>query len=336
MKKSVKIYSAMILIILIVSFLYSCVDKSSYEYKSKEIAEQMKSDLELHDMADFFVDFSIKRRTLAEKNKLWLEYGLHEIAIEYVALLAPYYFTYLPVQNRWKQWQANQQFARWNITTFDGLNLIADVALQPDGSNKWAIFAHGYTSEKSETIKSAYEFYSNGYNTVSLDLRAHGESEGEWITMGWLDRLDIIQWINRVIAYDPIAEIVLHGVSMGSSAVMMVSGEALPLNVKAIISESGYTSAWDEFEYILDRFFQLPSDPYMYACDIIAKENAGFTFHEASAVKQVAKSNTPILFIHGDTDSFVLSKFVYEVYEAANCVKDILVVEGAGHGMSQT
>ena len=45
--------------------------------------------------------------------------------------------------------------------------------------------------------------------------------------MGWLDRLDIISWINWIIEQDPDAQIVLHGVSMGAATVMMTSGESL-------------------------------------------------------------------------------------------------------------
>ena len=38
------------------------------------------------------------------------------------------------------------------------------------------------------------------------------------------------------------AEIVLHGLSMGAATVLMVSGERLPEQVKAIIEDCGYTS----------------------------------------------------------------------------------------------
>ena len=47
---------------------------------------------------------------------------------------------------------------------------------------------------------------------------------------------------------------------------------------------------------------------------------------------QVAKSKVPVLFIHGSEDNFVHTEMVYELYEACTAPKDILVVEGAGHG----
>ena len=71
--------------------------------------------------------------------------------------------------------------------------------------------------------------------------------------MGWDDRNDIINLIEYIIAEDGKAEIVLFGVSMGAT-VMMVSGEKLPSNVKAVVEDCGYTSAWDQFAYQLKNY----------------------------------------------------------------------------------
>ena len=45
-------------------------------------------------------------------------------------------------------------------------------------------------------------YYENGYQVVAPDLRACGKSEGNYVGMGWLDRLDIISWINWIIEQD--------------------------------------------------------------------------------------------------------------------------------------
>lgn len=41
-----------------------------------------------------------------------------------------------------------------------------------------------------------------------------------------------------------------------------------------------------------------------------------------------------MLFIHGSEDNFVHADMIYDVYEACNTEKEMLVVEGAGHGNS--
>ncbi len=93
-----------------------------------------------------------------------------------------------------------------------------------------------------------HKFYTLGYNVLAVDARAHGDSEGTKIGMGWPERVDIIKWINRILSWEPNARIVLHGVSMGAATVLMASGEDLPGNVKALIADCGYTSEWDEFQ----------------------------------------------------------------------------------------
>lgn len=202
------------------------------------------------------------------------------------------------------------------LTSFDNLNLHAYKVLNQNDSNKWVITVHGYTSEGINMSSYAKNYYDIGYNVLIPDLRSHGLSEGDYIGMGWDDRLDIIDWINTILEYNPNAEIVLHGVSMGAATVSMVSGEDLPSNVKAIVADCGYTSVWDEFAYQLDDLFSLPEFPILNVSSLVAKVRAGYFLGEASTLKQVAKSKTPILFIHGDEDDFVPYYMMEELYNA--------------------
>ena len=103
----------------------------------------------------------------------------------------------------------------------------------------WAIVIHGYRCDHNSMTEFSQRYYENGYQVVAPDLRACGKSEGNYVGMGWLDRLDIISWINWIIEQDPDAQIVLHGVSMGAATVMMTSGETLPENVKVFVEDCG-------------------------------------------------------------------------------------------------
>ncbi|MBR3133137.1 MAG: alpha/beta hydrolase [Clostridia bacterium] len=203
-------------------------------------------------------------------------------------------------------------------------------------SKVWVIAIHGYMGEGLNMTPFAQKFYERGYNVLLPDLRGHGESEGDYIGMGWHDRLDIIDWIDYLIKEDPECEIILFGVSMGASTVMMTTGEDLPTNVVAAVSDCGYTSAWDEFKYKLKQLYHLPAFPVLYAANRSCKANAGYSLKDASAVKQLKNSVTPTLFIHGDEDDFVPAEMLDKVYDAASCEKEKLVIEGAGHTESST
>lgn len=218
------------------------------------------------------------------------------------------------------------------LTSRDGLSLHA-YRVEGTAPHRYAVVCHGYQSNASHTGIFVRRFYELGFTVLAPDARGHGLSEGDYIGMGWPERHDIVDWCGQLAQEDPQAEIVLFGVSMGGATVMMASGEAdLPANVKCVVEDCGYTSVWDEFAGQLKELFGLPTFPLLDAASLVARLRAGYSFREASAVAQVAKSVTPTLFIHGDTDTFVPYWMLDVVYEAAACEKEKLVIPGAAHG----
>ena len=218
------------------------------------------------------------------------------------------------------------------IESYDKLQLHSYVVTQ--NSNKWAIVVHGYGgSGKLMSDKSKY-FYDMGYNVLIPDLRGHGKSEGDYIGMGWKDRLDIISWINFIIKENQNAEIVLHGTSMGAATVLMTSGENLPSNVKAIVADCAYTSAWDEFSYQLETYLKVPSYYILNVTNMVTKLKAGYSLKEASALESVKKATVPILFIHGDKDKFVPYSMMDKLYDATSSPKEKLTIDGGEHANS--
>ena len=231
---------------------------------------------------------------------------------------------------RWLEEKSN--YSDKYIESYDKLQLHSYVVSQ--NSNKWAIVVHGYGgSGKLMSDKSKY-FYDMGYNVLIPDLRGHGKSEGDYIGMGWKDRLDIISWINFIIKENPNAEIVLHGTSMGAATVLMTSGENLPSNVKAIVADCAYTSAWDEFSYQLETYLKVPSSYILNVTNMVTKLKAGYSLKEASALECVKKATVPILYIHGDKDKFVPYSMMDKLYDATNSPKEKLTIEGGEHANS--
>ena len=234
-----------------------------------------------------------------------------------------------------KEWLLNKSnYTDEYITSSDNLKLHSYKVKNITPSNKWVITVHGYTSEGINMSTYAKKYYDMGYNVLIPDLRSHGLSEGDYIGMGWDDRFDIISWINHILDEDYNAEIVLHGISMGAATVSMTSGEELPPNVKAIIADCGYTSVWDEFAYQLDDLFSLPEFPIMNISSLVAQIRAGYSLGEASSIEQVKKSQTPILYIHGDQDDFVPYFMMEELYNATSSEKEMLTIKDAGHAKS--
>lgn len=197
-------------------------------------------------------------------------------------------------------------------------------------SHVYMIMVHGYRSDASGIISPIKQMKKKGYNLLIPDLRGHGKSEGDYIGMGWDDRKDILKWIDFILKKDKDASIVLYGVSMGGATVMNVAGEKLPSQVKVIIEDCGYTSAWDMIKTHIDMQ-GLQSDVALHMASLITYLRAGYLIEDVEPIKQVKKSKTPILFIHGDQDDFVPFAMLEQLYDAAKCEKQKLVIHGAGH-----
>ncbi|MCR5754358.1 MAG: alpha/beta hydrolase, partial [Acetatifactor sp.] len=179
-------------------------------------------------------------------------------------------------------------------------------------------------------------YNENGYHVVAPDLRCQGESEGDFIGMGWTDHFDCRLWLDHILEEDPDAQIVLHGQSMGASTALMMSGdEELSENVKAVVSDCAYTDAYSMFGNKITEWFHLPPFPFVDSACLMLKLRGGYDLKNASAVDAVRRSTTPILFIHGDEDAMIDVSMVYELFMATPCRKDLLIVEGAGHAQAQ-
>ena len=200
-----------------------------------------------------------------------------------------------------------------------------------EGSDVYAISCHGFTGDPSQNSIYTKHFYEMGFNVLLPYLRGHGKSEHTHCTMGWMDRLDIIDWISFIIKKNPDAKIILHGASMGAATVMNATGENLPQNVKCCIEDCGFTSLWDQYTAQISSATKLPAKLILNLVNPAFKIKLGFDIKDASPLNQVKKSKTPTLFVHGNKDTVVPFNMNYPLYAAAGCEKERLVVEGATH-----
>ena len=230
-----------------------------------------------------------------------------------------------------EKWSEEIQQKQVEVKANDNITLRGTEYLKQEETNKWAIILHGYRSNPSSVLTIGEHFSEKGYNVLIPSMRACADSEGEYVGMGWLDKDDLKCWINLIIEENKNAEIILHGSSMGAATVLMASGDELPSNVKNIIADSGYTSVWDIFASEAKARFNLPEFPVLNMFQIVANRKAKYDIKEASSLKQVKKSKTPILFIHGDKDDFVPEYMCEKLYDATNCKKEKLIIHGAGH-----
>ena len=241
------------------------------------------------------------------------------------------------------------------LSRVDGSKLHAVYVRAKTPTPKTAVLLHGYTDCYIKMLPIGY-LYNNdlNYNILVMDHHAHGQSEGDAIQMGWLDRLDVLNWMK--LAHDLFsvpgaeAELVVHGISMGGATTMFVSGEVegrgpgaqleavrdiLPMPyVKCFVEDCGYSSVWNEFAGQLDEQFGLPTFPILNIASWVCDLRYGWNFTESSAESQVSLCTLPMLFIHGDADTFVPTAMVHQVYAAKSEPKELWITPGVPHAWS--
>lgn len=286
--------------------------------------------------ANYLVNYAIGRNGNGDNRKVSLEVNLDNLSgAELVRARNE------EIQRvRTEEFLKNIEEIPVSIVADDGVSLsgvcipgAADSAGSSKTAHRWVILIHGYRRAHAWMNDYAERYHDAGYQVLMPDLRGSGDSEGDFIGMGWPDRLDMLKWADLILQEDPEAEIVLHGVSMGAATTMMTSGEKTPDAVKGFIEDCGYTTVWDIFESELGLRFKLPAFPILYAADWVSDMRAGYGFKEASALEQVKKCEKPMMFIHGKEDGFIPFEMMQVLYDAKpgdNKVK--IEVDGAGHG----
>ncbi|SET31615.1 alpha/beta hydrolase [Enterocloster lavalensis] len=235
------------------------------------------------------------------------------------------------IQER-KEWVKRQPHKDVFIESEDHLLLHATY-FPGSCSDRAVICFHSYASEGLTDFSSLARFYLEmGYRLLVVDERAHGRSEGIYFGFGCLDRRDAVLWIREMIRrMGRDCRLVLHGISMGGATALMTAGLDLPPQVKAVISDCAFTSAWEVFSSVLHKQYHMPAFPVIQIADRMTRKSAGYGLDECNAREEVKMAGVPVLFIHGEADAFAPCSMAYELYAACRSPKELLVIPGAGH-----
>ena len=220
------------------------------------------------------------------------------------------------------------------IKSYDGLTLHARYYEYAPGAPLEIMF-HGYRGDAFRDLCGGVErCFKLGHNTLIVDHRACGESEGSVITFGYKERMDCLNWINYSInRFGKDLKILITGISMGGATVLMASGEELPENVVGIIEDCSYTTTKEMICKTI-KGMHLPvklAYPFVRLGGIIWGD---FDPDLSSPIEAVKRATVPIMFIHGESDNFIPLSMCDELYEACPTPKMRLTVKGAGHGLS--
>lgn len=243
------------------------------------------------------------------------------------------YEPFYPQMREWIDSIRGMKRELFEIESFDGLKLRGYYYEYSPDSPLELIF-HGYGGNAERDLSGGVErCFALGRSAVLIDQRGAGMSEGRISSFGINERLDCLEWIKfatRKFGKD--RPLIIGGVSMGAATVMMASGENLPKNVVCVMADCGYSSSKKIIKKVVREMKLPPSLVYPFI-RLGGMLYGKFDIEETDPVSAVARSKTPIVYIHGDEDDFVPHSMSVECFEATRAPKKLVTIEGAGHGL---
>lgn len=193
------------------------------------------------------------------------------------------------------------------VKTEDGLNISAyEVAVD---TPKVVIICLSGIQNPSVTAYFGHArlFKEHNYATIMLDMRAHGESDGNKICFGykeWLDVKAVVKYIKEKPLYSDVP-VIVFGLSMGAATAINSIGEIAEID--GLISLSAFSS-WEDVFYdnMLKSTPKIIADIEKPFVSLVSFLKFGATSFSIKPIKEIKKiGNRPALLMHTKGDSQV-------------------------------
>jgi alpha-beta hydrolase superfamily lysophospholipase len=190
------------------------------------------------------------------------------------------------------------------LTTADEMKL-SGWYIPHDSAIGTVLLFHGHGAAKSKVLNEAYYFHSLGYNTLLIDFRAHGDSEGYVSTIGYREARDV------KAAYDYIQakgekHIVLWGVSLGAATIAHAMAE-YDIKPEKVIMELSFGNATGAVKARV-RAMGAPEQPAAALFCFWGSVVRGFWVFGLNPEDYVKKVHCPVLVQHAAKDGRVTLK----------------------------
>lgn len=222
------------------------------------------------------------------------------------------------------------------ITAYDGIKLIGHLH-KCENQKRLIIAMHGWRSSWVSDFGVISKFWhENGCSVLYAEQRGQGESGGEYMGFGLIERYDCAEWAKwaKINGYAD-TPVYLCGISMGASTVLMTAGLELPENVRGIMADCGYTSPYAIWKHVVNNNLHISFSGITGAiANDMCKKKIQMSAKEYSCTDAMRECKVPVFFVHGTDDRFVPVEMTYENYKACVSPKRLLIVPSAEHGMS--
>ncbi len=195
-----------------------------------------------------------------------------------------------------------------------------------EGSRRGSIvFLHGVADNRGSAVGTILRFTSKGFDVVAYDSRAHGASDGDVCTYGYLEKADLRRVIDGLAA----GPVILIGTSLGAAVAIQAAAE--DQRISGVVAAEVFA---DLATVARDRAPRIMPEGMIRDAFAMAEERGRFAIAAVSPETAARSIRVPVLLIHGERDTETSPNHSRRVFEALHGPKQLVLVPGAGHNES--
>lgn len=193
------------------------------------------------------------------------------------------------------------------------------------------ILCHGIRASRLAMAENARFLLDAGYAALAFDFRAHGESGGSRITLGWRETEDVLAASAYVRELPDLraCQLAVIGDSMGGAAAIMAAARD-PL-ISAVVAQSPYSrldrAVRNHFRSAFGPLAWLVAWPVRFWGELLIGRRAD---RVSPAASMAGLGTRPVLLIAGGRDRLCPVEEVRRL-QAAGGNAELWIVEEAGH-----
>uniref|UniRef100_A0A7S4Q9J4 Serine aminopeptidase S33 domain-containing protein n=1 Tax=Alexandrium monilatum TaxID=311494 RepID=A0A7S4Q9J4_9DINO len=195
------------------------------------------------------------------------------------------------------------------------------------------IYLHGNAASRLGAVELLQHLLRSAVSVFAADFAGSGQSEGEYVSLGYYEREDVEAVIAHLRASGEVSTVGLWGHSMGATTALLY-GDRDP-TIAALVLDCPFADLTQLANELVndarERGLRVPGFAITMGTSMIrrsVRRRAKFDPKDVSPIANCGKCFIPALFAHGSRDAFIKPHHSEQLHEAYAGDKNLIIFDG--------